>query len=130
MRQELRRSPELAAAEPLPVSLSEELARLAGVSPRAAVLEAFARVEARLAELLDSTGSTEPARAMSGTALARRASGQKLISDETLSAIQGLAVLRNLAAHSPTDEIAADRARDYLAPADAVLYALRASPGN
>ena len=67
---------------------------------------------------------------MSGTALARQASSQKLISDETLSAIRGLAVLRNLAAHSPTDEIAADRARDYLALADAVLYALRASPGN
>ena len=56
VREELSRSPELAAAEPqVPSpSLAEELARLAEVSPRSAVLEAFARIEARLSALLDS----------------------------------------------------------------------------
>ena len=39
-------------------------------------------------------------------------------------------MLRNLAAHSPTDEIGFGRARDYVALADAVLYALRAKPGS
>lgn len=56
VREELSRSPELATAErqvPSP-SLAEELARLAEVSPRSAVLEAFARIEARLIALLDS----------------------------------------------------------------------------
>jgi hypothetical protein len=131
VRQELSRSPELVAAEPqvLPSSLSEELARLAEVSPRSAVLEAFARIEARLVALLDS-GDVESYRTVGGRALARLARDQELISDETLTAVEGLAVLRNLAAHSPTDEIGADRARDYLALADAVLFALRAKPGS
>ena len=115
MREELSRSPELAAAEPqvLPASLSEELARLAEVSPRSAVLEAFARIEARLVALLDSA-DVESYRAVGGRALARLARDQGLISDETLTAVEGLSVLRNLAAHSPTDEIGAERARDYL----------------
>ena len=61
--EELRRSPELAAAEPelLPVNLTEDLGRLVKVSPRAAVLEAFARIEARLDELLESS-EAEPYR--------------------------------------------------------------------
>ena len=130
VREELRRSPEL-AAEPqrLPGSLTEELARLAEVSPRAAVLEAFARIEARLTELLPKADA-ESYRGFGGRALARQARDRGLISDETLTAIDGLSVLRNLAAHSPTDDIGAERAHDYLALADAVLYALRAKPGS
>ncbi len=131
VREELRRSPEL-AAEPQPAlgSVAEELARLAEVSPRAAVLEAFARIEARLAELLDSS-EVQHVR-MGGRGLARLACDQGLISDETVAAVEGLSVLRNLAAHSlsPADDIGAERARDYLALADAVLYALRAKPGS
>lgn len=55
-----------------------------------------------------------------------------LISDETLSAVEGPSVLRNLAAHSHAGNIDIDRARahDYLALADAVLYALRAKPAS
>jgi hypothetical protein len=131
VREELSRSPELTATEPqvLSASLAEELARLTEVSPRSAVLEAFARIEARLAALLDSADG-EPHRTAGGRALARRARDQGLISDETLTAVEGLSVLRNLAAHSPTDEIGAERARDYLALADAVLFALKAKPGS
>jgi hypothetical protein len=129
VRQELRQSPELAAAEvpALDARLSGELARLAEASPRAAVLEAFARIEARLVEVLDN-GGAQSARAVGGLALARLARNRGLISDETLSAVDGLSVLRNLAAHSPSDEIGVGRARDYLALADAVLFALRAKP--
>lgn len=131
VREELRRSPELAAAEvpALAVTLREELARLAEASPRAAVLEAFARIEARLVEILGD-GLAEPARAVGGRALARLANRQGLISDVTLTAIEGLSVLRDLAAHSLTDTIGVERAGDYLALADAVLYALRAKPGG
>ena len=126
VRQELRQSPELASVEvpALHASLSEELARLAEVSPRAAVLEAFARIEARLAELLNGAGVE--VRPPQGRALALLAHNRELISDETRSAVDGLSVLRNLAAHSTEDNIGAKRARDYLALADAVLYAMRA----
>ena len=66
---------------------------------------------------------------MSGRALARLARQHDLISDETLAAIEGLSVLRNLTAHVG-GEIGVDRARDYLALADDVLYALRSKPSS
>jgi hypothetical protein len=130
VREELRRNPELASSEvpELSAGLRDELARLAEVSPRSAVLEAFARIEARLTELLDSQGMA-PSQRVRAVTMARVAHSQGLISDETLAAVEGLSVLRNLAAHSPTDDIGADRARDYLAMADAVMYAMRAKPG-
>jgi CheY-like chemotaxis protein len=126
MRDELRRSPELteAQAAALAVSLREELARLAEASPQVAVLEAFSRIEARLVEVLDNAGAPS-ASAAGGRALTRLAHRHGLVSDETLSAVDGLSVLRDLAAHSRADSIGVDRARDYLALADAVLYALR-----
>jgi hypothetical protein len=129
VREELARSPELAEAQApaLAVSLREELARLAEASPRAAVLTAYGRIEARLAEVLNSDG-VPPSSAMGGRALARLARQHDLISDETLAAVEGLSVLRDLTAHSLGGDIGADRARDYLALADAVLYALRSKP--
>lgn len=131
VRKELQRAPALteqAGETPVPMlSLPEELNRLAESSPRAAILEAFARIEARLRELLTDAG-VEVGGAQSGVALARLAQRQGLVSDETLNAVEGLAVMRNLAAHNPTDDISVDRARDYLALADAVLYPLRTKP--
>jgi hypothetical protein len=59
--------------------------------------------------------------------MAELAQQRGLISDETLAAIVGMSVLRNLAAHS-RDEIGLIRALDYLALADAAMYALRAKP--
>lgn len=125
VREELRRIPEVAAAEPRqePVSLTEELTTLADVSPRAAVLEAFARIEKRLGDLLETAKLPHTRR--SGTALAKLAANHELISTETRDSIEGLSSLRNLAAHSPRDDIGSDRARDYIAMADAVLYVIR-----
>ena len=130
VREELARSPELAEAQvPAPAaSLREELARLAVVSPPAAVLEAYKRIEGRLAEMLASAGVESPGR-VSGRVLAGVARQHDLISDETLAAIEGLSVLRNLTAHAGGD-IGVDRANDYLALADAVLYALRSKPSS
>lgn len=131
VRKELRRAPEVAGKEADPptamLSLPDELTRLAESSPRAAVLEAFARIESRLRELLVDAG-VETRQAMSGVALARLAFQQGLVSAETLNAVEGLAVMRNLAAHNPTDDISVERARDYLVLADAMLYPLRAKP--
>jgi hypothetical protein len=132
VREELRRSPELASSElPEPsASLRDELARLAEVSPRSAVMEASARIEARLVELLESAGIGPPGKRATWVTLIELARSHGLISDETQAAMAGLRSLRNLAAHSATDEIGADRAYDYLALADAVMYALRAKPGK
>lgn len=112
-----------APTAPINYNLGEELSRLAEIAPTSAVMEAFKRIELRLREMLDTPG-TLPLRPMGGRVLARGARERGLISDETLAAIEGLSVLRNLVAHSDSD-IGVDRARDYLALADAVLYALR-----
>ena len=56
--------------------------------------------------------------------LARIASECGLISEEPRGAIEGLSMLRDLSVQSGLD-IGADRAREYLVMADAVLYALR-----
>lgn len=134
MREELARSPELAEATPAEgqasapaTSLSKELSRLAELSPEAAVMEAARRIEYRLAEILDDAGV--PHRRIGLRGLARLAQEHGLIGDETLAAIEGMSVLRNLVAHVRGD-IGVDRARDYLALADAVLYALRPKPSK
>jgi hypothetical protein len=82
-------------------------------------------------DLLERSGVGAPrGGGVSVRALARLAREHDLLSDETLAAIEGLSVLRNLAAHSPTDGVGFDRAQDYLALADAVLYAMRPKPAN
>ena len=129
VRGDVRRIPEVAAAEPRqePVSLTDELAPLIDISPRGAVVEAFGRIEARLADLLGTAGSPPPKRI--AWQVADLAFEKNLISVETLEAVLGLQKLRNLAAHGDRDEISRDRARDYVAMADAVLYAMRQMPG-
>jgi hypothetical protein len=130
VREELERSPELERARvgpPPGPSLGEELVRLAEASPRASVMEGFARIEAQLRELVGDV-EADTARRQGGVALARLAHRHGLISDETLNAVEGLAVLRNLAAHGRADEISTQRAIEYLALVDAVLFALRSGP--
>jgi hypothetical protein len=137
VRDDLARSPELAEAPapapvgqaPAPVgSLQEELARLADIAPGAAVVAAYHRIEDRLVQMLngDDPGA-RPFTTVSGRGLAKLAHNHDLISDETLAAIEGLSALRDLTAHVRGD-ISVDRARDFLALADAVMYALRSKP--
>ena len=60
---------------------------------------------------------------LGGRALARTARQRELISDETLAAIEGLSVLRDLTAHGNGD-IGVDRAREYLALASGLLMSV------
>lgn len=124
-KEELIWSPELASAA-LPARaplVSEELRPLAEVSPSIAVMEGLATVER---ELRTKVAGTEAGTdQMSVVGLARRAQQLGSISDETLNAIKGLAVLRNLAAHGQSGEVTLERAVDYLSLVDAVLFALR-----
>jgi hypothetical protein len=106
--------------------VTSELSELAKRVPSAAILEAFSRVEHRLRELLEADGET-PA-PLGPVALARIAERRGLITSDTVDAIEGIAVLRNLVAHDRTAPVAVDRARDYLYLVDAVLYTMRRPP--
>lgn len=130
VRKDLLRSPELAAAEvSAQATFTEDLAKLAEVSPRAAVLQAFARIEAGLRDLIDgSSVSTVGLYDLESLTWAARSQG--LISKETVEGMQGLSALRDLAVNSPDEKIGVKRAREYVALTEAVLIALRAKPGS
>ncbi len=108
--------------------LSEELAGVARAAPAAGVMEAHARVERELRQLLTEDGVTDDALRTGAAGLARQAGKRGLITEETARAIEGLTVLRNLAAHGRAGEVSVERATEYLVLADAVLFALGHRP--
>ncbi len=113
--------------EPEPAfGLREELQSVAEAAPRAAVVEAFGRIERQLRSMVGLVVANAPL-TMGGRALARLALEHGVINDETFKAIDGLSVMRNLAAHG-ADDLDATRALEYLDLADAVLYAMRNQP--
>lgn len=57
--------------------------------------------------------------------LARLAREKGLITAKSLQAIEGITVLRNLAAHGSAREITTEQAEEYLVLVDAIIYALR-----
>jgi len=60
-----------------------------------------------------------------GQALAHLAVERGLISSLTLNAIQGVAVMRNLAVHGPRREITSAQVDEHLALVESVLFATR-----
>lgn len=110
----------LSHSESDPIGLMAELMPLVEIDPSAAVLEAYERVEAYLRSVV---ALVEPPRLGGVARVARRAQQLGLIGDETAGVFQGLAVLRNLAAHGHVPEDAKAKAIEYLALADAAMYA-------
>jgi len=104
----------------------EELAAEAKAAPAVAVLEAYTMVERELRRIV---GDLEPERTsrMGPVGLARLALGRELISPEAVRAVEGVSVLRNLAAHGSARDITPEQATEYLALVDAVLYSLRSA---
>jgi hypothetical protein len=124
---ELGQEPPVVQAPPTApdTGLSAELEPVASRAPAAAVLEAYARVEGSLREVLEGRGIDEARTQRGAVGLARLAQSHGLITEETMQAIEGLSVLRNLAAHGRAGDVSPKRARDYLALADGVLFAIR-----
>jgi len=106
-------------------SVISDLEATAHTSPEVAVLEAYGRLERQLHDLLKSAGDEMAKEGRSAMMLARRAAERELITPETLNALQGLTVLRNLAAHGRGNEVSVERALDYLSLVDAVSYAIK-----
>jgi hypothetical protein len=107
--------------------LAGELTPLAEVSPRAAVMEAFVRIESelrRIAMTPPPIASPDQVERMGARQLAVIAHHEGRISDQSLNAIDRLVVMRNLAAHAPAGEIDTNMALEFVHLADAVMYAL------
>lgn len=107
-----------------------ELTRVAQQSPVSAVMAGFAKVEAALRELLSAQTPHVPVEGSGAVRLARAGFELGVVTDESVRAIEGLAVLRNLAAHGRETDLDAHRAIDYLAMVDAVLFALSRPPAS
>ena len=96
-------------------------------------MEAYARVENELRRMLLDAGVLEGETRAGAVRLARIAAERELVTPETVRAIEGISVMRNLVAHRTADlhgrvDVTPEQARDYLALADAVLYAIRNPP--
>ena len=100
-------------AVPEVVSVSD----VAGTSPRAVILKAHERIEALLGDALEQAGEHVDD-ADSAAALARRAGARGLITPQSVNAVEGLAVMSNLAAHDISGEVTPARAAGYLVLAD------------
>jgi hypothetical protein len=107
-----------------PTDARRELAQLANLAPEAAVMEGYASIERVLRELLADVDDPRALRT-GASGLAREAVKLGRVNEETARAIEGLGVLRNLAAHGQAGKVTVDRANDYLALVDAVLYGVR-----
>jgi hypothetical protein len=103
------------------------LDEIAEVSPAGAVVEAFGQIEVSLRSLLEQDGVQNLDRPWSVSRLAQTAREKGLITAETQDAIEGLSVMRNLAAHGQQDDLSPQRAHEFVALSQGVLYAIHAN---
>jgi hypothetical protein len=101
-----------------------KLDEIAQVSPTAAIVEAFGQVEAALRQVLEARGVKALDDPWSVRHVAEVARDKGVITTETYDAIEGLSVLRNLAAHGGEKDISRQRAQEFVALAQGVIYAI------
>jgi hypothetical protein len=117
-----RTPPYIAGGEPS--ATAGKLDEIASISPEAAIVEGFAQIEGSLRMALENAKVEVPPRSWSAYELSRLALENNLISTGTKEAIDGLRVLRNLAAHGQANDISSERAHEFVALAQAVLFAI------
>jgi hypothetical protein len=107
--------------------VANELSPAAEEAPLAAVQEAYATVERELRKIIDRAGG-ESSSDLGAVGLARLAERKGCINAETLRAVEGLSVMRNLAVHGGGRQLTPEQASEYLALVDGVLFAMRGKP--
>jgi len=100
------------------------LDEIAEDSPIGAVVEAFGQIERTLRSLLEKHDVEDFDQPWSVRRLAEIALERQLITSETKDAIEGLSVMRNLAVHGGQEDLSPQRAHEFVALAQGVLYAI------
>jgi hypothetical protein len=77
--------------------------------------------------LLEQEGVTNFDHPWNVRKLAETAREKDLITAETEDAVEGLSVMRNLAAHGGQEDLSPQRAREFVALSQGVLYAISAN---
>jgi len=108
-------------AQSIQTELSSEVSR----APAVAVLEAHSAVERELRSIVESLETRTSTTGMGAAGMARVAARAGVITEASVRAVEGVSVLRNLAAHGDARRISSEQAAEYVALVDAVLYTLR-----
>jgi hypothetical protein len=111
----------------MPVLL--RLGVVADDDPAAAIVQAYASLEAALREMLSASGKLIPTAAGDPTALARFARDQGLAPESLVRSVDQVGTLRNLTASDPS-RATRDQAVKYLALIDALLFAIAMCQGR
>jgi hypothetical protein len=115
---------ELQASPSVKRGNADDLLDLARRAPSAAIVEGHMRIETELRDALAATGDRPPQSDGAG-ALVREAHDRGLITSESLNAVDGAIVMRNLAIHGPRRDISVWQAEEFVSVAEGVLYAIR-----
>jgi hypothetical protein len=100
----------------------DELFDLARQSPRAAIIEAWLRIETRLRELTSNYVTDH--RRLPVTKMIEVLAEEKILDQNTVQSVRGLMVMRNLAVHASEPELTTQKAIEFIILARAILYVL------
>lgn len=100
------------------------LKQLVRTDPGTAVLIAHDLIYRQLQEMTGQDFGISTTLPKTPFSLARDARARGLISDETLNAIMGMSRLRNIVAHGGADQVTPDRAQEYVAQVEPILWVL------
>ncbi len=111
---------------PAPAIENAELLELAKTSPRAAILEAWLRIERRLIELAASVG--QESTKLPTLRLISHLAEKQVINGYVADSLRGLAAMRNLAVHAGDFEVTPPKATDFITLAGTIELLL-STPG-
>jgi len=106
--------------------------RLAQISPSAAVLESFARLDRELRDAVEPTQvKGQPTRKISSVRpLARRAVDGGILAPSELAAFDDVTAIRNAVSHQRVEDLDVDRALAYAELVQQLIISIRLSTGR
>ena len=109
----------------LPADAQDRILKLAEVSPRSAVIDAWRELEQRLIETANAIPEFRDSRRKSPLDAIHILEGSKRLSPRVASLIEDLRSLRNRAAHAPEFALSSESAQEYLTAADQMVAVIQ-----